>query len=177
MYLLKGEQSERLTFKEVSINNFNEWLDFYQDPNTSLYWIMEKEEPLLSCQNFYKKQQYRYENNLGGLNALFEKSTNRFIGHCGLLVQTVDGVQELEIGYSLLPEFWNKGYAIEAAKKCRDHAFENNLTDNLISIISLTNKPSEKVAIKNGMKVSQSTIYNKNKVNIFRITKSEWEGL
>ncbi|MDC3133073.1 GNAT family N-acetyltransferase [Flavobacteriaceae bacterium] len=28
------------------------------------------------------------------------------------------------MGYSLLPEFWNKGLATEAAKKCRDYALK-----------------------------------------------------
>ncbi len=32
-------------------------------------------------------------------------------------------------------------------KKCRDYAFENNFSDSLISIVSLTNSPSANVAI------------------------------
>ncbi len=93
------------------------------------------------------------------------------IGHCGLLIQTVDQVQELEVGYSLLPEFWNNGYATEAAKKCLEYAFANELSESVISIISITNLPSEKVALKNGMTISQQTTYHGNKVNIFRINK------
>ncbi|MBS1577911.1 MAG: GNAT family N-acetyltransferase, partial [Bacteroidetes bacterium] len=65
------------------------------------------------------------------MNALIEKESGRLIGHCGLLVQTVDNITELEIAYSLLPEFWNKGYATEAASKCRDYAFENDFSDSL----------------------------------------------
>ena len=106
------------------------------------------------------------------MNALIEKESGRLIGHCGLLVQIVDGIPELEIAYSLLPEFWNKGYAIEAAMKCRDFAFANNFSDSLISIISLTNIPSEKVALKNGMHIDKRTIYSNNEVNIFRVNKS-----
>ena len=48
---------------------------------------------------------------------------------------------------------------------------------SLISIISLTNKPSESVALKNGMKIEKVTEYNKNKVNVFRIYKSEWNKI
>ncbi|MBS1576028.1 MAG: GNAT family N-acetyltransferase, partial [Bacteroidetes bacterium] len=80
-------------------------------------------------------------------------------------------ITELEIAYSLLPEFWNKGYATEAASKCRDYAFENDFSDSLISIISLTNIPSEKVALKTGMSVDKKTIYHHNEVNIFRVNK------
>ncbi len=80
------------------------------------------------------------------MNALIKKENYAFVGQCGL-IHTVDGVEELEIGYSLMPEFRGKGYALEAAKKCKDFAFENNLSDSLISIIHIDNKESEKVAI------------------------------
>jgi len=38
----------------------------------------------------------RYKNDLGGLNVPIDKSSERFIGQCGLLVQKIDGKEELE---------------------------------------------------------------------------------
>lgn len=108
------------------------------------------------------------------MNALIEKKSGKLIGHCGLLVQTVDEKTELEIGYSLLPEFWNRGYASEAAKKCRDFAFENKFSESLISIISKTNIPSQRVAAHNGMKLEKVTDYHGNAVFIFRIFYLDW---
>ncbi len=105
------------------------------------------------------------------MNALISKESGKLIGNCRLLIQNVDKISELEIGYSLLPEFWNKGLATEAAKKCRDYAFEKNVSNSIISIISFTNKSSEMVAIKNGMKADKLTAYNGNKVTIYRIKK------
>ena len=175
-YLLKNQETERILFREVRTSDFNDWLEFYKDPNTSLHWISELESPEIECKKWYEKQFYRYKNSLGGMNALIEKESGKLIGHCGLLVQNVDEISELEIGYSLLPKFWNKGFATEAAKKCRDYAFGNGLSDSIISIISLTNKASEMVALKNGMKVDKVTKYRGNKVTIFRIKKTEWNN-
>ena len=110
------------------------------------------------------------------MNALIEKQTGKLIGHCGLLVQTVDEVTDLEIGYSLLPTFWNKGFASEAAKKCRDFAFENNFATSLISIISVTNTPSQGVAIKNGMRIDKLTNYRGNKVIIYRVDAIDFKA-
>ena len=174
-YLLVGQSSKRIAFRKARKSDFIKWLAFFKNPITSRFWVMDDEAPETKCEKWYVKQFYRYENDLGGLLALTEKSTGRFMGHCGLILQTVDDKKELEIGYHLLPEFWGQGYAIEAAQKCRDFAFENNLTDSLISIISLTNSPSKKVAIKNGMKIDTTTTYANNDVNIFRINKSEWK--
>lgn len=170
-YLLDGEETNRLVFRKISESDYNAWLKFFEDPQTSIHWMEEKVAPLIACQKWYEKQFWRYENNRGGMNALVEKSSGKLIGHCGLLVQTVDEISELEIGYSLLPDFWNKGYAFEAASHCRDYAFKNDFSKSLISIISLSNVPSQKVALKNKMTIEKETIYNGNKVYIFRVFK------
>jgi ribosomal-protein-alanine N-acetyltransferase len=167
--LLDGKQTERLTFRKVQLADFNTWLEFFRHPDTHKHWVSEQSTPEQTCRDWYARQQQRYNNDEGGMNALIEKATGKLIGHCGLLRQTVDGIPELEIGYSLLPEFWNKGYASEAAIACRDHAFQQRLSPGLISIISVTNTASEKVAMKVGMKVEKVTTYKGNKVNIFRL--------
>lgn len=169
-YLLDGEESDRLLFRKIQYSDYEVWLKFFEDSETSKHWIFDNDEPKIECIKWYKKQFDRYENNEGGMNALIDKITNKLVGHCGLLKQTVDSFSEIEIAYSLLPEFWNQGYATEAAKKCRMFAFENNLSKSLISIISLTNLPSERVAIKIGMTLDKATFYNKNKVNVFRVS-------
>lgn len=175
-FLLRGEETSRLTFREISNSDFDNWLPFHQNPASTKHWVGDFEAPEKECEKCYDKQFKRYAEDKGGMNALIEKHSGKLIGHCGLLVQTVDDNTELEVGYSLLPEFWNKGYASEAAIKCRDFAFENNFAESLISIISLTNLPSEKVALKNGMVKEKETTYNGNRVNIFRITIVKWRS-
>jgi [ribosomal protein S5]-alanine N-acetyltransferase len=171
-YLLAGEETERLLFRSIKESDFMQWLKFFEDPQTSVHWVEEKEVPSIACRKWYQKQYWRYENNKGGMNALIEKTSGKLIGHCGLLVQSVDEITELEIGYSLLPEFWNMGFASEASLHCRDYAFAYDFSESLISIISLTNLPSQRVAVKNGMRVEKQTIYNGNQVFIFRVGKS-----
>lgn len=174
-FLLRTQETIRLLFNEISINEFNSWLPFFEDPETSKHWVEEKETPRIACEKWYVRQFERYEKGLGGMNALIEKSSGKLVGHAGLLVQNVDGVAELEIGYSLLPVFWGKGYAIEAAQKCKNIAFQDYQVPSLISIISLTNLPSQKVATKNGMRINKRTIYKQNEVLIFRINRAEYD--
>lgn len=167
--ILAGQSTERLLFQKVSSDHYDQWLKFFQDPQTSLYWKEEKESPHQECEKWYERQFSRYKNNQGGMNSLIEKSSGKLVGHAGLLLQTVDQQQEWEIAYSLLPEFWNKGYAFEAAQKCKELAFAHHLSASLISIISKTNLPSQKVAIKNGMRIDRETIYNRNEVYLYRV--------
>jgi hypothetical protein len=88
---------------------------------------------------------------------LREKGSGTLVGYCGLLVQTVDGLPELEIGYSLLPTHWGRGYATEAALTCKAFARTHHLAPSLISIISLTNVTSQRVALNLGMYVKKGT--------------------
>ncbi|MEO5641952.1 MAG: GNAT family N-acetyltransferase [Bacteroidia bacterium] len=176
-YLLEGQESERLYFRKLKESDFENWLAFCRDP-TSLKYIFfaqsTPDDPLMKCKSWFDRIFNRYENNLGGLNVLIDKNTNEFIGQCGLLIQTIDGIEEMEVGYSIMPEHRKKGYALEAAKKCKNFAFENNLRDSLISTIHIDNVNSAKVAMANGMVKEKKTIYMDNPVNIFRISRVEW---
>lgn len=171
-YLLSGQETERLFFQEVDQRHYSQWLKFFEDPRAHQHWIENRSTPEVECNNWYEKQRLRYNQNRGGMNALIEKVSGRLVGHAGLLVQDVDGKAELEIAYSLLPEFWNRGYAIEAARTCKTYAFENNFAQSLISIISITNLPSQKVAIKNGLILDKQTVYRGNPVYIYRISQN-----
>jgi RimJ/RimL family protein N-acetyltransferase len=105
------------------------------------------------------------------MNALVDKQTGEFVGQCGLLIQTIDDIEELEIGYSIMPSYRGKGFASEAASRCKEFAFENDYTTSLISVIVPENLDSIKVAMNNGMKLSKTTISNGDLVNIYRVNK------
>lgn len=166
--MLAGQESPRLFFRTIDERDTQDWIRFFESPETSLHWVEEKLPPEMACKKWYAKQRWRYENNKGGMNALIEKTTGSLVGHAGLLMQEVDSKPELEIAYSLLPQFWNKGYASEAAAACKQFACNHHLAPSVISIISKTNIPSQKVALKNGMEIDKEITYRGNAVFIFR---------
>ncbi|MEW2923185.1 GNAT family N-acetyltransferase [Muricauda sp. ANG21] len=170
-YLLENQSSERLLFRKIEPSDFEDWLPFYHNPKSTQFWDGLSSDPIEACQTQFNRIFERYENDLGGMNALILKETGELVGICGLLVQEVDGVEELEIGYSILPKFWLQGFAFEAAQKCKEFAFANNFSNSLISIIHVDNIPSQKVALKNGMYLDKTTDYKDNPVHIFRVTK------
>lgn len=167
--LLFGEETQRLSFRKFIQNDFEEWLPFHLDPRSSQYWEGLPQDPIKACEEQFVSLFERYDNHLGGMNALVDKETRDLIGMAGLLVQTIDETKELEIGYSILPEYWKMGFATEAAIKCKTYAFENKLSDSLISIIHIENIPSQKVAVNNEMFLDKTTSYKDNPVHIFRI--------
>ncbi len=153
-YLLPDVETDRLKFRLLTIDDFDSWLPLFEEKDRMHFLGLD---PLKSakelCQFWFDKALARYEEGRGGLNALIEKSTGKFVGQCGLLSQTIDEEEYLEVGYSILPEFWGKGYATEAAIKCKEEGFKRNHSDVLISMVHSENTGSAIVAKRNGMKL------------------------
>ncbi len=174
-YSLEGKESERLFFRRITEHDFDTWVAFCEYPDSLKYIFSQEqlkvEDPVERCKMWFKRVFDRYENGLGGMNALIDKQTGTMVGQCGLLVQTIDDKQELEIGYSLMPAHRGKGFALEAAKKCKEIAFENNYSNSLISVIVPQNIASIKVALNNGMILDKTTTSHGELVNVFRINK------
>lgn len=103
--------------------------------------------------DFYNRIQAEFEAYGFGLYAVEEKQSNAFIGYVGLHNVTfdVDFAPAVEIGWRLLPEFWNRGYATEAASACLNYAATRLHQNEICSFTSLLNKPSERVMQKIGM--------------------------
>lgn len=168
-YLLEHQETERLLFRKVVPTDFGSWLPFHKNPESTRFWEGLPKDPIKACQQQFDRIFERYEHDLGGMNALILKETGKLVGICGLLVQEVDQKTELEIGYSILPEHWRKGYAFEAAFKCKTYARQHAFAESVISIIHVANIPSQKVALKNGMFLDTTTQYKENPVHIYRV--------
>ena len=86
-----------------------------------------------------------------GLFSVILKSENLLIGDCGLEHMDVEGEQKTELGYDFRSDYWNQGYATEAASAVRDFAFYSLKLPGLISLIRKGNQSSRRVAEKVGM--------------------------
>lgn len=175
-YLLTGEESERLKFEILNQDYFNEWLPLFNEPDVAIFLGMDTNlTPREHCEEWFKKSLGRYKKETGGMNVLIDKTTGKMVGQCGLLIQDIEGQQWMEIGYSILPAYWGLGYASEAAQKCKSFAFENNFTNELISMVHVDNIGSETVARKNGMQLFKHIAnYEGQPMNIFKISKHDY---
>ncbi|MCB0699579.1 MAG: GNAT family N-acetyltransferase, partial [Chitinophagaceae bacterium] len=147
-----GLESERLTTRFLTEDDIPVFLEYFEDPvNCRFMSIPDHLSNLKRSEIFINFQMKRYSENRLGLQAIITKDTGAFAGTCGLLVQEVDGVTEIEVGYHYLRRFWGKGYATEAAQLFRDYGFEHYDVPHLVSMINPANEPSKKVAHRNGM--------------------------
>jgi ribosomal-protein-alanine N-acetyltransferase len=94
-----------------------------------------------------------------GLLAVVDLATGEFLGNVGPVRQLVDGVDEIELGWSITPVRARHGIATEAAGACRDWIFEVVRPGHVISLILPRNEPSRGVASNLGMTVWKQTIH------------------
>lgn len=88
-----------------------------------------------------------------GPYAVERKEDHAFIGYVGLhnITFEVDFAPAVEILWRILPEFWGKGYATEAATACLEYAKKELKIEEIVSFTSLPNKRSDRVMQKIGM--------------------------
>lgn len=176
-YFYKDDlRSKRLRTRYLTMSDVAEWTKFFEDKDcTEFLPNLGLSSPQERANFWIDKQMKRYADKRFGLQALIDKETNEFVGQCGLLLQDVDGMPEVEVGYHMFKDHWGKGYAPEAAKLFLDFAFKNKVSDNVISIIDINNKKSQRVAEKNGLKKEKQTKWTDLDVFIYRIKKAKSE--
>ena len=149
-------ETERLYLREMDQNDFEALSKILQDGDTMYAYngAFNDEETWA----WLDKQISRYKKYGFGLWAVVLKETDEMIGQCGLTMQPWKEKEVLEIGYLLRRDCWHIGYATEAAKACKEYAFEKLDAREVCSIIRDINTPSKKVALRNGMTLKDSWV-------------------
>ncbi len=142
-------ETERLYLRELNEADFGALCEILQDEETMYAYEGAFSDP--EVREWLDRQIFRYHKWNFGLWAVILKENNKLIGQCGLTMQPWKESEVLEIGYLFNKAYWHKGFATEAARACKNYAFEALRADEVCSIIRDTNLSSQNVAIRNGM--------------------------
>ncbi|HJT67472.1 MAG TPA: GNAT family N-acetyltransferase [Pyrinomonadaceae bacterium] len=94
-----------------------------------------------------------YELHGFGLYKVELKDAHTPIGMCGLLKR--EELPQPDIGFAFLPDFWNKGFASEAAAAVLKDARERLKLDRILAIVNPDNEASIKLLEKLGFNFEQ----------------------
>ncbi|WP_412899377.1 GNAT family N-acetyltransferase [Bacillus sp. 1P02SD] len=156
--ILKLIETERLYLRKMVLEDAEELSKVLSDPHSMQYYP----EPF-SKDKVKKWIQWNIENYKRykhGLWAVILKDGEKFIGNCGITMQIIENETVPEIGFHIIKDYWNKGYATEAAIACKDYAFSVLNYPKVFSYTTEKNIPSQKVAEKIGMQ--EYKIFEKN---------------
>jgi [ribosomal protein S5]-alanine N-acetyltransferase len=109
--------------------------------------------------------------------AVVPRGEDHFIGYCGFFHHPEHGIEDIEIGYRLHPDYWNRGLITEAARAVRDHGFRDLKLSRVISLIHPENVPSRRVAEKNGMTVEKEIIFRGFPTLVFALPRDRWKKI
>ena len=111
------------------------------------------------AEEWLDRQRGRYARDGHGLWLVEDRGDGTPIGQIGLVMQTVGGAPVPEVGYLVHRPYWRRGYASEAARAVRDHAFTDFGHPRVISLIRPENAPSQAVARTLGMRPTVQTVH------------------
>ena len=160
-------ETNRLILREMAIEDLDDVFTMVSDPEVMRY--LPKPLSREEARNLIKVVLNQYKKWEFGWWAMVLKESDSFVGYTGLTVQEVDGEQEVELGYMVKREYWGQGLATEAARACRDYAFDSLGYNRIISIMDEPNVASRRVAEKNGMAFEKGTEWKGQTVCIYSV--------
>lgn len=149
-------ETERLALRRLEETDFDALAAILQDPQ--VMYAYEHGFSVEEVRQWLDRQLARYAKYGFGLWAMIEKASGDLIGQCGVTMQDWNGREVPEIGYNLRRDKWHQGFAIEAARACKEYAFTVLGFREVYSIIRENNLPSQRVALRNGMSVRGSFV-------------------
>ncbi len=169
-------ETARSYLREMSIDDFDALYEVLGDAENMRYYPYIFDEKRV--RDWIMRNIERYRVFGFGLWAVVHRETGKVIGDCGITMQGINGSIRPEIGYHIHRQFQRKGYAKEAAEKCRDWAFENTPFNVLYSYMKKDNTASAATARANGMSLVGEYIDAESELTeIYAITRQEWQVL
>lgn len=147
-------ETERLSLREIMPNDAPFLLELLNTPD----WIANigdrKVHNLDDARKYIiHRLKAAYQKFGFGFWLLERKTDSVPVGIAGLVKR--DFLEDVDIGYALLPRFYGQGYAVEAAEAIMSFAKQKLALPRLAAITIETNKPSQRVLEKIGLRFEQ----------------------
>ena len=162
-------ETDRLILRRFNVDDAQFILTLLNEPSF-LRYIGDKR-----VRNLEDARQYilngpvaSYERHGFGLFLVALKESQTPVGMCGLLKR--DELPEPDIGFALLPAFWSKGFAFEAAIAVLQDARERLSVERVLAITSLDNDASIKLLERLGFRCERviNLLSSGEQVNLFK---------
>lgn len=147
---MQSFETKRLVARQLSTQDLPVLTEILSDPEVmkySVHGVCDEQ----STRKFIDWCVECYSSHGVGPWALLEKASGDFIGFCGVGPEWVNDIEEINLGYRLAREFWNRGFATEAVNGVMRYAFEEKHCKWVVVIIGPKHEASIRVAKKSEM--------------------------
>jgi len=161
-------ETNRLYLREfMSADGFH-FFHLNNDPDVIKYTGNDAFESLQDATNFIENYA-DYKKNGFGRWAVCLRSTNEFLGWCGLKYEAEN--DEIDIGFRFYKKYWGNGYATEAAKACIQYGFKNLKISEIVGRAYKANIASIQVLKKCNLTLEKEFLYDKKPAYLYTIKK------
>lgn len=150
-------ETSRLRLRELQPADLDFVAEMLAHPEVMRYY--PKRYDRTEAEEWLDRQRGRYLRDGHGLWLVEDRTDSTPIGQIGLVMQAVEGAAVPEVGYLVHRPYWRRGYAAEAARGVRDHAFTALAYPRVISLVRPENAPSQAVARTLGMRPTTRTMH------------------
>ncbi len=141
-------ETSRLILREITPDDAQNFYELNLNPRVIQFTGDSAFVSIDESKNFLQNY-LDYQKNGFGRWAVIEKTTNEFLGWCGLKHDSEKN--ETDIGFRFFEKHWNKGFATESAKACLDYGFKELQLQSIVGRAMKNNLASIKVLEKIGM--------------------------
>lgn len=149
--MVKILETERLVMRRLEPGDLEKLYALYRDPEIRRYFpdgVRTYEQTKEELEWFLNG--HPADARLG-LWATILKADGKFVGRCGLLPWTIEGVSEVEIAYMIAKEFWRQGLGSEAARALVRYGFEVLGLNRLVALTDRDHEATLRTAISAGL--------------------------
>jgi RimJ/RimL family protein N-acetyltransferase len=144
-------ETDRLLLRKITLDDAPFILDLLNQP-AFIQFIGDRNVRTLEDAREFISNRYiaAYERFGFGLYLAALKENQTAIGICGLVKRDV--LEDIDIGYAFLPQYWSKGYAFECAAAVMKYAKNTLGIKRVVGIVAPDNHGSIRVLEKLGMR-------------------------
>lgn len=145
-------ETDRLFLRRLTVEDAAFMLGLLNEPSWLRFIGDRGVRTLEDARNYILKGPVDMYERLGfGLYATALKEDDSVpIGICGLVKR--DGLEDVDIGFAFLPDFWRKGYAHEAASAVMAYAKSVVGLERIVAITAVDNESAARLLEKIGLR-------------------------
>ena len=144
-------ETERLLLRKITVDDAPFMLDLLNQPSFIQFIGDRGIRTLNDARNIIMKRYIDAYERLGfGIYLTLLKEGQVPIGICGLVKR--DGLDDVDVGYAFLPQYWSKGYASESVSAVLEYARNTLGIQRVLGITTPDNIGSIRVLEKAGLK-------------------------
>lgn len=160
--MIKILETERLCLRELNLSDVAFIIELLNTPNWLAYIGDKKVKTKTDAKKYLKEGPLKsYRDNGFGLWMVQLKNSNIPIGMCGLINR--ETLDDIDIGFALLPEYVRMGYGFEIADATMNYAKSNLNLKKIVGITDPENKASIELLKKIGLRFEKIIEYSDDK--------------